>query len=492
MGSVSWRKRGHRYLVSWRLDDGSQGGKTVDTPDEARDLAAQKRLEMRRGNWRGRQGGRLSFNAWATEWWETWVADEPSPTSLASAESRLRLHVRPWFADRPIDKITPADVRRWQAHLDRNVGPATLAQCRSLALRIFQFAMDEGAIDANPVRKVPPPKRRVDPEEVFGEVKRRALTPEEAGRLLACFPLFWWDHLSTLLGTGLRFGELAGLRRRRVHLGREMPVLEVGPTRYEAGRFGSGFKPRPKSDAGIRQVPLAPLVVEAIRRQLPTGSDPDDLVFTGPGGGGPGVLRGTRTVLSRHNLNRTYHNALAKLADPAAPLRPTARRILLILRDGGPQRVDQLAARLTAAGRRAIRPATVAVALGELQAAGLAAVDDQEQDELTGRWVALPVARDPLLDAVDLHGAHDFRHTYATWLEDAGIPARVIDELMGHQASSRGGHLRGSAMGAHYRHTTPEMAARAVEAIQERLTVVLGVAELAVESHRNRSTLRVF
>jgi integrase len=48
------------------------------------------------------------------------------------------------------------------------------------------------------------------------------------------------------------------------------------------------------------------------------------------------------------------------------------------------------------------------------------------------------VARDPLLDAVELHGAHDLRHTYATWLEDAGIPARVIDELMGHQASSRG------------------------------------------------------
>jgi hypothetical protein len=48
------------------------------------------------------------------------------------------------------------------------------------------------------------------------------------------------------------------------------------------------------------------------------------------------------------------------------------------------------------------------------------------------------------------------------------------------------------AIGAHYRHTTPEMAARAVEAIQQRLTVVLGVAELAVERHPNRSTLRVF
>jgi integrase len=497
MGSVSWRKRGSRYLVSWRLDDGSQGGKTVDTPDEARDLAAEKRLEMRRGTWRGRQRGRLSFNVWAAEWWETWAADDPSPTSLASAESWLRLHVRPWFADRPIDKITPADVRRWQAQLARDVGPSTVAHCRSLALRIFQFAMDEGAIDANPVHKVPPLKRRIDPEQIFGEVKRRALTPEEAGRLLACFPLFWWDHMLTLLGTGLRFGELAGLRRRRVHLDRPIPVLEVGPTRYQAGRFGSGFKPRPKSDAGIRPIPLAPVVVEAIRRQLPPGSDPDDLVFTGPGGGpgqrdGPSVPRGARTVLSRHNLHRTYQSALAKLADPAIPLRPTARRVLRTLRDGGPQHVDQLAAQLSTSGRRPIRPATVASALGELQAAGLAMVDVDDRDVPAGCWSAVSTTRDPLLEAVDLHGAHDFRHTYATWLEDAGIPARVIDELMGHEATGRSGQQRGSAMGAHYRHTTPEMAARAVGAIQQRLTIVLRVAERAVESYTDRSTFRVF
>src|SRR5215216_3266832 len=311
-------------------------------------VVAAKRLEMRRGTWRGRQRGRLPFSAWAAEWWDTWAADDPSPTTLAATESWLQLDVRPWFADRPIDKITPADVRRWQAQLARTVGPSTVAHCRSLALRIFQIAMDEGAIDANPVRKVPPLKRRVDPERVFGEVKRRALTPEEAGRLLACFPLFWWDHVLTLLGTGLRFGELAGLRRRRVHLNRPMPVLEVGPTRYEAGRFGSGFKPRPKSDAGIRPVSLAPLVVESIRRQVPPGNDPEDLVFTGPGGGpgrpgGPNVPRGTRTVLSRHNLHRTYQGAVAKLADPAVPLRPTARRLLRALREGGPQRVEQLA-----------------------------------------------------------------------------------------------------------------------------------------------------
>ncbi len=227
--------------------------------------------------------------------------------------------------------------------------------CRSILFRILQLAEDEGAITANPLRRVPPPKRQADPEKVLGQAKRRAYTPEEAGRLLASCPLFWWDHVLVLLGTGLRFGEFAGLRHRRVHLERTLPVLQVVDVRYQAGRFGSGFKPRPKSDAGIREIPLAPLVVEAIRSQLPPGADPDVLVFAGPGGGNH-VAAGTRTVLSRHGIRRMYQTAI-KRAD---------------------------------------------------------------------------------LDHLQLRGPHDFRHTFSTWLEDAGIPARVIDELMGHRRSRHG------------------------------------------------------
>jgi integrase len=107
------------------------------------------------------------------------------------------------------------------------------------------------------------------------------------------------------------------------------------------------------------------------------------------------------------------------------------------------------------------------------------------------RWSPLAPPGDPLLDAVHLRGAHDLRHTFATWLEDAGIPARVIDELMGHEASSRGAQQLGSAMGAHYRHTTPEGAARVVTAIQARLAVVVRTAEEALEAHPNHAPRRV-
>jgi integrase len=222
--------------------------------------------------------------------------------------------------------------------------------------------------------------------------------------------LSWWDHVLTFLGTGLRFGELAGLRCRRVHLDRPVPVLQVVDVRCQAGgQFGSGFKDRPKSDAGIRELPLAPLVVESIRRQLPPDCDPDLLVFSGPGGGN-GVPAGTLTTLSRYNFRRIYQRAVARAGHD--------------------------------------------------------------------------------LVAVDPHGPHDLRHTFSTWLEDAGIPARVIDELMGHERSRRGDREGGSRIGVRYRHTTPEMAVRVAAAIQQRLEVVVQVAEAVLET--DGSVGRVF
>src|SRR5512132_1743855 len=354
MASVGIRKRVSArtgrvtYQVWWLLDDGSQGAQTVATLAEARELQAEKQLEIARGAWLGRRRGRLTLDRWADEWWAVWSTDpDRSPTTLAATENRLRRHVRPWFGQRPLEAIRPTLIRQWQNQLASQLGHESVMACRSILFRILQLAEDEGAIAVNPVRKVPAPKRRVDPDLVFADAKRRALSPEEAGQLLARFPLFWWDHVLCLLGTGLRFGEFAGLRLRRVHLDRAIPVLQVVDTRYQAGRFGSGFKPRPKSDAGIREIPLAPLVVEAIRRQLPPEPDPSALVFTGPGGGGghpggPSVPRGTRTVLSRHNFRRTHQAALAKLADPTDELRPTAARVLKTLRAGGPQTLDQL------------------------------------------------------------------------------------------------------------------------------------------------------
>ena len=88
---------------------------------------------------------------------------------------------------------------------------------------------------------------------------------------------------------------------------------------------------------------------------------------------------------------------------------------------------------------------------------------------------------------LQLRGPHDLRHSFSTWLEDDGIPARVIDELMGHQRSRRGELEGGSRIGARYRHTTPGMAVRVIQALDTRLTLTLRVAEAITPAELDQS-----
>jgi integrase len=387
------------YEVWWRLDDGSQSSKTFTRKAAAIEF---KNAFLAKGGANVARHRRIRFKEWADRWWATWSSHpRRSPNSRQSTDIRVRRYVRPGFDDRLVHTITVAEVQQWQNALEARVGFDTVMACRSILYRILQAAEDEG-ITVNPVRKVPAPRRPVDPEAVFGRVKRRTLTPEEAGHLLACFPRHWWDHVISLLGTGLRISELAGLQCFRAEVDVADGVaggrLEVVETRYEAGKFGKGIKDRPKSDASVREVPLPWQVAEAIARQMPAGGDAAALVFAGPGGGFR-RSRGERTPLSPGNFRRVYQRAVRKAATTA----------------------------------------------------------------------------EATLAHLNLRGPHDLRHTYATWLEEAGIPTRVIDELMGH-AGGRRGVGEGSAIGRAYRHTTPEMRARVVAVLEARLAITLEVA----------------
>ena len=112
---------------------------------------------------------------------------------------------------------------------------------------------------------------------VFTGQSQQTAEALKLGRLLVACPAFNRDHFIVQVGTGLRSGELLGLRARRVDL--DAGRIEVVDVRYDAGRFGSGYKDRPKSDASIRAVPMA----EPVARAPATGSDypPDTEILPG-------------------------------------------------------------------------------------------------------------------------------------------------------------------------------------------------------------------
>jgi len=387
-------RNGRRYQVWWRLDDGTQGSKTFDTRALARDFKNELLARVAVDSWTDPRRGRILFNEWADRWWQLWSSSpQRSPKGMETTESHLRCHLRPYFGRRQLRQITPSIVLRWQNDLEGRLSHSGVMACRSILLRILEAACRERLIPTNPVRDVEAPKPRINPDRVFGHERRRTLTSEEFGRFLAACRPFYRDHFLVQVGTGLRSGELLGLRRRRVYP--ELRRIEVIEVRYEAGRFGRGFKAEPKSLASVRVVPMCEHVRQAIGRQLPVGAGPDELVFPGPGGSN-GIPRGARTPLSTHNLRRVYQAAVAAAGDDLAHL--------------------------------------------------------------------------------ELRGPHDLRHTFATWLEDAGIPSRVIDELMGHSGGRRTGGAGGSPMGRVYRETTPTMLARVIAALDERIGRTMEVA----------------
>jgi len=397
-------RNGRRYQVWWRLDDDSQGSKTFDTYALAREFKHELLAEAARDAWIDPRRGRILFNEWADRWWQLWSSNpRRSPKGLETTASHLRCHLRPYFGRRQLGRITPAIVVRWQNELERKLSHSGVMACRSLLLRIMEAARKERLIITNPVREVEAPKPPVNPDVIFGKVRRRTFTPEEFGAFLASCRPFYRSHFLAQVGTGLRSGELLGLRRRRVSP--ELGRIEVIEVRYEAGKFGSGFKSQPKSPASIRVVPMAEAVREVIVRRLQADPSlaPDTLVFPGPGGNRH-APRGSAPPLSTHNLRRAYRAALTEK-----------------VRTGG----------------------------------GL---------------VILPRFPD-----LELRGPHDLRHTFATWLEEAGIPSRVIDELMGHS----GGRHRaagGSQMGRVYRETTPAMLVRVIAVLDQNLALARKIA----------------
>jgi integrase len=236
-----------------------------------------------------------------------------------------------------------------------------------------------------------------------------------------------------------------------------------------AGRGRPPGRVAQESQAGIRSIPLAHQVAAAVRRQLPQGATGGDLVFADP----PAATTAAgRAPLSRYLFRHIYQGAVNRLTDPTSELSPTTRRILRALREHGPHTLAQLQQGFTAPGAK-LRPATIQSALRELRSAGVVTAVGKDG---TARWTAVKAAQVRRFDDLDLHGPHDLRHTYATWLEDAGIPGRVIDELMGHDNTHRARQDRVSRIGMGYRDTTPEMLMRAVAAIESRLAVVLEVA----------------
>src|SRR5215217_1816725 len=167
------------------------------------------------------------------------------------------------------------DLRAWVTELSaKGLAPATVHKCYQILSKILAAAVEGGMIPRSPCRQIPLP--RIERAEM------RFLTVAEVRRLaVAVGPSY---RALILLGAygGLRIGEMAGLRRKRLDLA--AGVVEVAEVVTEM--HGHLYLGPPKTTAGRRRVGLPRVVIEALEEHLAGRPiEPDSFVFALSNGG---------------------------------------------------------------------------------------------------------------------------------------------------------------------------------------------------------------
>lgn len=205
--------------------------------------------------------GRISFSAWATEWERTTV--DLRPTTVDLYQCILRSFLLPTFGPVPMGRIAPLEVRAWLADLAASdVSAASAHRAFRLLRRIMNVAVQSEVIARSPCTGMRPPQ--VPRNEM------RFCTPEEDADLAEVVDPGYRCLVLTAAYTGLRWGELAGLKRKRVDLlHRALTVTEQLTELNGDLRFAA-----PKTDAGRRRVKLSPFLVEQLQGQLDERAQP--------------------------------------------------------------------------------------------------------------------------------------------------------------------------------------------------------------------------
>ncbi|REE62171.1 site-specific recombinase XerD [Streptomyces sp. 3212.3] len=394
------RAPANEHTGSWeaRYTDpsGKERSKIKPTYEEAIAFLEQTRTEMRQRTWVDPSLGEITLSAWWSLWWPTQTKGRTRKEDWNQAQLRddgmWRNHIEPAFGRTRLFELAWREIQLWVNSLhDENGGPfaaSSVTKCFQVLDRLLEDAKRDRRLPFNPAEGVKLPQiKKKHPED------RRPPTYAHLWLIRHQLPEHFHNLLIVAQETGLRFQELAGLRwcnvdfeSRRIHV-REVLIEPRGKIKRKA---------YPKSDAGLRTVPMTGLAARVLREvwaQEPGASravsEPtdglceDELVFHGRNK----VRRGSKVNGSEGEPYR-------------APLRRSAFRRLWVKAIEGAGVV-----------RKTVRTVTV-----------------QQLDEQTGRTRSMQQERTDWWPDF-----HDIRHAFASRLHARGVPEVITQEILGHE-----------------------------------------------------------
>lgn len=204
-----------------------------------------------------------SFEAFASDFLERYALANNKLSEFRSKKQILHEHLVPWFGEQQLDSITVEDVETYKAKkLELGLSKKTINNHMAVLSKLFAVAVEWHRIGSAPRikrMKLPPLEH-----DFFPAAESRRLI--EAGESFSCM-------IAVAIHTGLRMGELLGLRRS-----------DVSQTKIVVRQaIVCGEITTPKSHKA-REIPLNRTAREALAHAGAFTGARDGYVFHGEGG----------------------------------------------------------------------------------------------------------------------------------------------------------------------------------------------------------------
>ena len=265
-----YQRNDGRYMYSFTNDEHKRIYVYANTLEELR----KKERAVLMQSWSGveKLGEKVTLNILYDRSMSLKTAIKPS--TYASYRQMYDNHVREGFGKRDIEGIHYSDVLTFYNYLlnEKNLGIKSVQHIHAQLNSAFRLATRDGLIPRNPA------------EGCYGLIKRqgglyerkiRALTLEEQREFLDFMyehPVFGRYHsiFAVMLGTGLRVGELCGLRWEDIDL--EKRLITIDHTLVHVKPIKGQTKEKvsistPKTKCGARTVPMMLPVIDALKEE---------------------------------------------------------------------------------------------------------------------------------------------------------------------------------------------------------------------------------
>ncbi len=241
--------------------------------------------------------GEISLNDWFEIWIRFYKANRLKPTTIDTYRALWDRHIRYAYGHISLNCFRQVHIQLiYDDFLKKGYSARYLNTLHTLLNSLFKRAQNNEIIEKNPCESVERPE--------YDNSERRVLSREEQVRLCKYIKMPRYAHIepaiTTLLGTGLRIGELLGLRWSDIVFGDTVSTLTVNRTLVRVKNQTDGgshyLLQTPKSKSSARIIPLQFSVVDALERQKnrqdmyrrkPEWNPPfgfEDLVFSGKKG----------------------------------------------------------------------------------------------------------------------------------------------------------------------------------------------------------------